>query len=388
MGQQMISKWFSEYGKRSFIGFGEYFEGNAPDIPLTKLLNLSDEEIRTFTKDLFDSNELSKDADIQALLTELSRGINALFQFQDILSVSVDTDLINQHYPYYESLVYLRESVVSWLDRNVLASLTLLRPFLELSVLHLYWYLICKESDNKQYYDWLKRDKGKPTFQDALNYVFKNMPAKGLVSEQRLQELEQSIRNIYKGLCAYNHTPKMNESIAARSGGFGNISLESFLYYLHVTTLLLRQVIYLFILIYPMSLFPVERHKKWGFGGPVGLFFDKTDYMRLEAYIGLQNITTLKQDLNSIPEVQSLIEWFDSLPTLTSEQINADWKQLEQANPAFKKSNAKSLPERLALEKSLRRSRGWALNYVVDHIQDVEITEEILERLKRRVKDW
>jgi len=388
MGQEMVFKWFSEYGKSGFIGVGEYFEGNAPDVPLIKLLDLNDEDIKTFTKNLLDSNELSKDADIQAQLTELSRGINALFQFQDILGVSVDTDLINQHYCYYESLVYLRESVVSWLDRNVLAALTLLRPFLELSVFHLYWYLLCKESNNRPYYDWLKYDKGKPSFKDALKYVFGNMPAKGLVSKQRLEELNQSIRNTYKCLCAYNHTPKMDESITAKSGGFGNISLESFLYYLRMITLLLRQVVYLFILLYPMSLFPVERHKKWGFGGPVGLFFDKINYMRLEAYIDSENIITLKQDLNSMPEVKSLIEWFDSLPTLTSEEIDADWKRLEQAHPEFEGSNANSLPQRLALEKSYRRSQGWAMNYVVDRTKDVEIPDEIVERLEKRIRDW
>jgi hypothetical protein len=383
----MVFKWFSEYGKRSFSGVGEYFEGNAPDVPLNTLLDLNDEDLKPFTKNLLGPNELSEDVDIQALLTELSRGINALFQFQDILSVSVDIDITNQNYPYYESLVYLRESVVSWLDRNVLAAITLLRPFLELSVLHLYWNLRCKKS-NEPYYDWLKHDKGKPGFQDALNYVFENLPTKGRISEQRLQELNQSIRNIYKGLCAYNHTPKMDESVTAKSGGFGNISLESFLYYLHITTLSLRQVVYLFILVYPMSLFPVERHKKWGFGGPIGLFFDKMNYTRLETYVGSENITALKQDLSSVPEVESLTAWFESLPTLTSEEIDADWKRLEQKNPEFKSSNASDLRHRLALEKGQRRGFGWAMNYVADRTQEVEIPDETLERLRKRLRDW
>lgn len=383
----MVSKWFSEYGKRSFIGVGEYFEGNAPDISLTALLDLNDEDLKTFTKNLLGPSELSEDADIRALFTELSRGINALFQFQDILSVSVDTDLINQHYSYYESLIYLRESVVSWLDKNVLAALTLLRPFLELSLLHLYWNLRCEKS-NKPYYDWLRHDKGKPGFQDTLNYVFEKLSAKECVSEQRLQELNQSIRNIYKVLCGYNHTPKMDESITARSGGFGNIALETFLYFLEATTLLLHQIVYLYILVYPMSLFPVERHTKWGFGGPIGLFFDKMNYAYLETYVGPENIAALKRDLKSVPEVKSLNEWFDSLPTLTPEEIDADWKQLEQKNPEFKNSNANDLRHRLAIEKGHRRSLGWVMNYIVDQTQDVDIPDEIIEMRRKRVINW
>jgi len=382
---------FSEYGKSGFSGIGEYFEdtGTVPDTPLIELLNLNDKNLKPFTKNLLDSNELSED--VQSLLTELSRGINALFQFQDILDISLDpddSDVINRHYPYFESLVYLRESVVSWLDRNVLAALTLLRPFLELSVLHIYWFLQCRERNYKPYYDWLKQDKGKPSFRDALDYVFDNVPAKVWVTEQRLQELKQVISNSYKTLCAYNHTPKMDESITAKSEGFGNVSLEVFYYYFHIVTILLRQVVYLFILTYPMSLFPIEKHTKWGFGGPVGLFFDKINYTRLETYIGSENITTLKQALSSMPYVESLIEWVDSFPTLTLEEIDADWERLGQDEPYFKKPDVNNLFQRLAFMKGYNRSLTWAMNYIVEHTQDVDIPNEVIEKIRKQVRNW
>jgi hypothetical protein len=222
------------------------------------------------------------------------------------------SDLVNRHYAYYEGLVYLRESVVSWLDRNVLAGLTLLRPFLELFVFHVYWYVRCKHKSYKPYYDWLKHGKGKPGFQNALDYIFNNLPTKGWASEKRLQELKLTIQNGYKTLYAYNHTPQMNESITAKSGGLGNLALESFLYYLELTNILLHQVVYLFILAYPMSLFPVEKHIKWAFSGPVGLFFDKVNYAIIETCIGPDSAAILKQSLAPVTEVQSLLECFDS----------------------------------------------------------------------------
>ncbi len=385
-------KWFRHPGRIEFLALGEYGEGVPPDIPLIRLLNLDDSDLKPFTKALLDTQE--QDEDLQTSLSELTRGIRAIFQFQDILDVSIDQDapiLINRHYAYYESLVYLRESVVSWLDRNVLAALTLLRPFVELSVLHLYWYLRCRETSYKPYYDWLDqdKDKGKPHFQEVLDYVSKNLPAREWIGEGRLEELKKVIKNAYQALCAYNHTPKIEESIAGKSGGPGNISLDMFLYCLELTNILLHQVVYLFILAYPMSLFPVEKHEKWGFkGGPVGLVFDKTNYALLEAYVGSDNVTALKQSLSSSPDVKRLTEWFDSLPTLTPDEIDADWERVTREMPEFSEQDSVQLGVRLAIMKSLARSRGWALNYIVEEPEEIGIPNEIVEGLRKRLRAW
>lgn len=394
MVNRTFFEYFSEPGDRAFIGFGDYFEGTPQDVPLVELLVLNTQNLKPFTKTLIDYTALSEDA-IQALLSELSRGISALSQFQDILDVSLDEDgsiLVNRHYCYYESLVYLRESVVSWLDKNVLAGLTLLRPFLELSVLHLYWYLRCRTSTYKPYYDWLtihKSYKGKPSFQFALDYIFDNMPTKGWVKEQRVQELKQCIRTQYSNLCAYHHAPKMDESVTAASGGQGSVSLEFFLYYLHTTNILLHQVVYLYILTYPMALFPVDRHDKWGFdGGPLGLFFDKVNYGRLEAYVGSENCNTLKQSLRYVPDVVSLTELFDNLPNLSREELDMEWERIERENPSLRETNTIDLPRRLAAMRAFNRSLSWALNYTGEQTQGKDMSDELLESLRRRIRNW
>lgn len=69
--------------------------------------------------------------------------------------------------------------IVSWLNRNVLAAVTPLRPFLELSLLHICWYLRSKQSSYKPYYDWpeLDKAKGRPRFREALDYALNNLAA-------------------------------------------------------------------------------------------------------------------------------------------------------------------------------------------------------------------
>jgi hypothetical protein len=287
----MILTWFSEFDPKGFGAVGEYFEGAPPDVSLAQLLDFDSKNLKPFSRDLLDIDNLPQN--FSASFAELRWGIRAYLQFQDVLNYTFTIDanmkssikfdastFFNRHYCYYESLVYLRESVVSWLDRNVLAALTLLRPFLELSIFHLYWYLTSESENYKSYYEWLKSEgsKGKPGLTKAIGVVFDKLPTKGWVEGKRLDELKQVIKNLYRGLCAYNHTPKLDESIAAKSGGLGNVAYESFLYALYTTNILLRQIVYLFILAYPMSMFPVAGYKKWGFSGPVGSFFDRCNF--------------------------------------------------------------------------------------------------------------
>ena len=386
-------KWFNKDDSREFIAYGEYGESPPSDISFVGLLNLNPDNLKPFTKELLDPCQQSEW--LRASLSDLSRGINALFQFQDILEITLDvedTDLVNRHYSYYESIVYLRESVNSWLDRNVLAGLTLLRPFLELSVYHIYWYIRGKHSNYKVYYGWLKHGKGKPNFQNTLNYIFDNLPTRECVNEARLKELKESVQNDYKTFCAYNHTPQINESITVKGGSLGNLALESFYYYLVLINILLREITFLYILTYPMSLFPVDKHIKFAFGGPIGLFFDKMNYGILEAYIGSKNTSNLKQSLKLADEVESLKNWFDNLPSLTSEEIEEDWDHIKQKIPNLDKDTGgiqddiKRLYMRLALMKSHNRALGWALNYVNGETRDDEISEEIIEELKKRIR--
>jgi len=96
----------------------------------------------------------------------------------------------------------------------------------------------------------------------------------------------------------------------------------------------------------------------------------------------------MKQSLAHVPEVKSLLEWFASFPTLTAEEINTDWERLTKEIPDLTKENTSHLFARLALMKSHNRSLGWALNYVIDQKQDSEIPDEVVKKLRKRIRTW
>jgi len=145
---EKFERWFTD-GDPNFFAFGEYFDGSTPPFASFQiLLQLDNENLKPFTKDALEFLKNDKSA------IELNWGFRAYSQFQDLLGLTMSNDspVWNRHYCYYESLVYLRESITAWLDQNVLAAMALIRPFLELSIFHLYWYLRCEHNEYTDFY--------------------------------------------------------------------------------------------------------------------------------------------------------------------------------------------------------------------------------------------
>ena len=126
----------------------------------------------------------------------MKQGYHSYLQFQEILNITIDSTvnpLENRHFCYYESLVYFRESVIAWIDGNVLAAITLLRPFLETSIMHLFWYIRCEDKGYDYYYDWLNSKKDKPPFRNQVDYVFDKIQNQTNIGVRKLKEQKKCI---------------------------------------------------------------------------------------------------------------------------------------------------------------------------------------------------
>ena len=54
----------------------------------------------------------------------------------------------------------------------------------------------------------------------------------------------------------------------------------------------------------------------------------------------------------------------------------------------MKKEDVKDLRKKLALMKAFNRSLNWALNYVVDTSRENDIPDEIISKLRKRIRTW
>jgi len=377
-----FEKWFVDDGPE-FFSFGEHFDGNTvPYASFGVLLQLESKNLKSFTKDALKFLESDESA------IELNWGFRAYSQFQDLLGLTLNFEnpVWNRHYCYYESIVYLRESMVAWLDQNILAAMTLIRPFLELSVFHLYWYLRCEQNNYDDYYLWLQGKKGKPPFKNQLDYVFDHLPTKDFVSGKQLDKIKNILNNSYKGASTYNHTPQVDESVVNLGGGAGKVSSYLFFFYMASINLVIRQLVYLYVLAYPMSLFPVDRHKKWGYGGPVGLFFDPTNFAIIKEHLGSDNLQKMKVNFHDLQQIKDLLPWFEEQPDLSEKEIEKSWQDFIADKP---NSDVQVKEDRLAIFKAYFRTIGWSMNYFHEPQSNAdEISDEMLEKAWRRINNW
>ena len=77
--------------------------------------------------------------------------------------------------------------------------------------------------------------------------------------------------------------------------------------------------------LYPQCLFPVDVYKKFGFNPPVGLYFDRFNFVPLLAVFGEEAIETRRARLRGHETVEGAMNFYESRPDLTREQILGTW---------------------------------------------------------------
>ena len=135
-----------------------------------------------------------------------------------------------------------------------------------------------------------------------------------------------------------------------------------------------------------MSLFPVDRYKKWGYGGPAGLFFDSANFAIIKEYLGLDNLGRMKVNFPKLQEVKDLLSWFEGQPDLTESEIEDSWRSFIGDRP---NTNVKIKDHRLGIFKAHFRILGWFMNYFHEPPQsNDEISDETLEKLMKQINNW
>jgi hypothetical protein len=374
----------SSVGDVTFFGLGEYFEGDVPSLGIDAILGLERDELKPFTGRIL---EADPDSSLGGIREQLALMLRAYSQFQDLLDISIQEDdpFWHRHFCYYESAIYLREALRSLLEGNVLAALSLMRPFQELSVYHLYWYRRCRGDSYAPFYAWLENGRGKPPFKNALQAIFNELPSAALLRPTRIKLLYDALYALYKSSCSYVHTPTIEESVVTIGHGMREPTQHAFFFAAHSIELRVRQLCFAYVLVYPMSLFPVAASEKWGYGGPLGLFTSIPNFLILEKYLGADNAKRLGASLRPHPDVESLLYWYDAQRPLSESEIEASWEHL------VSRSQVKDPPTdrraRLAFAQAQNRAFGWTVNYLRPQQKD-EDDDELVERITKQLESW
>ena len=271
---------------------------------------------------------LRDEKELAALHREVAWSAQALLEFADLANIthSGKGRFQYKNYLYFEAIYALREATVGMMNGLPMASTGLLRSVLEMLLFHCWWLKrIDRKGNSEQFYDWLEGRRPKPKFCDIVENNFKwlDIPADATTKE--------GIQRTYDRLCSYVHAPRREESVTMlNQGNVGQVGVGVLRNWLILARDTLRIVLEQLVHLYPQCLFPVDINRKFGFNPPVGMYFDRFNFIPLEAVFGAARIESYRARLEDHELVKDAMDFYESRPDLTDEQILDSWSNSEE----------------------------------------------------------
>lgn len=295
-------------------------------ISLRDVWTITNEELNALAE--VACTRLGEERELADLHREVAWLSQSLIEFADLLNATPENKGPVQHknYLYFEAIQALREAAAAMLNGSPRASTGLLRAILEMTALHCYWQKKIERTGNtKQFYDWLNGRKQKPRFREIItnNLKWLEIPADELA--------EEYVQCTYNQLCAYVHTPILKESLTTlNQGNLGGVGAGVLHNWLVLARDALRIALHQFVYLYPQCLFPVDITRKFGFNPPVGWYFDEINFVPLKAAFDDDTIRSWKKRLRCHQIVERAIDFYNSRPNLTQDQILKSWDDSEE----------------------------------------------------------
>lgn len=305
-------------------------------ISLRDVWTIFDEELneagRFACRRLLDEKELSN------LHREVAWSAQALIEFMDLANFthSGAGRVQYKNYLYFEAVHALREATIGTLNGSPRASTGLLRSVLEMIFLHCWWQKrIERKCSSEQFYDWLEgRGSKKPRFRDMVtnNFEWLEIPAEPTAKDDVLRT--------YDRLCSYVHAPIREESVTILNrGNVDETGTGVLRHWLVLARDVLRFGLEQLVHLYPQCLFPVDVIRKFGFNPPVGVYFDRFNFVPLEVVFGADFIDSRRARLHDHTLVEVAKDLYESRPDLTDEQVLQTWKRAEGADDADRETD-------------------------------------------------
>lgn len=280
---------------------------------------------------------LRDDSELARLHREVAWSAQALIEFSDLANFTPSGKgrMQYKNYLYFEAVSSLREATVGMLNGSPRASTGLLRSVLEMLLLHCWWQqCISRKGSSEQFYDWLEGRRNRPEFRHIVENNFEWLG----MSQDHVEK--DRIWSTYKRLCSYVHAPIREESVTMlNKGNVGQVAVGVLRHWLVLARDVIQVALEQLVHLYPQSLFPVDINRKFGFNPPVGMYFDKHNFVPLKAVFSGEQIEAYKARLRDHECVKSAMNFYDSRPDLTDEQILETWNVIDGSTVADRETD-------------------------------------------------
>ncbi len=291
-------------------------------LAINKVWNIEDRELNRIGQDHL--NLLNDGIELKEQFYNIALGSQCLIELLDLLPLILPKkgQFLNSNYLYCEGLSVFREAILAGLNGLFHSSFSSFRSALELFIYHVWWQKELRNSDDySAYNDWLfGKERSQVKFSSVYSKVYNSFSIPKSASDRT------KFREIYIKLCSYAHKPILKESITSiKQTNEPDANAKVLDYWAKVTKSVLEVIIDLMVIYKPQALFPQDIWKKYGFNIPVGLYFDKSNYVPFEAWFGARKIDDFKEHFIIRDDLVALIDALNKRELLSNDAIIASW---------------------------------------------------------------
>jgi hypothetical protein len=262
----------------------------------------------------------------------LYNGFEAYFEIGDLIPLTVEKYGSGHKFPWSESYYELQSSLQLCLAGYYRHSLFALRSVLELGTLGVFYDLDDKAEENIK--AWLRASESTPRFRAILRKLFE---VGHFYRFDAGRGFKSRIENCYGRLSNYVHTLGLRHSSSGLAGAHIYINVfreRSIQTYVLMGREVIEAVVTLMLLKYPIGMQALPLDEKYGLDAPVtGGYFDAMKRNVVTNVLDPETARALQEISDSDPSVASTVAWFQALPDITDEQLEAQSKELREQSP-------------------------------------------------------
>ena len=275
--------------------------------------------------------------------TELITAIDYIeYLHSDTIKADIDQLFKLGYYPATETEMELDHSIKHALIGSYKSSFSDLRRALELCIISV--YLSSVQVERKKAVDWIMSKSDTPSFSKALTK---------LIKQGRYKDIEKScnwksnLQNLYWQLSDFSHNKGQlkgyrelnNTNFFTAGTSVPSIKNETLKLFCDFYIQTAKEIVTIQSLYNPIILVGVPFDEKFGLEGPMSGFFNEGQAELVNSLIPEKYRSFFDELMENDEEIKSVVQYFDSLPDLTEEDLKEQADRQKEFFEQMKKKN-------------------------------------------------
>jgi len=259
---------------------------------------------------------------------EIDKYLIVFRAIMDLVPLTVENFLSGNLFPYLEAEYELNSSIFFAENGFYKHAITSLRSVLELGLLNVYWDV--NDNSHIEIQEWLHSKKDTPFRKEIIKKLLENRNIKEF---DKQKDYFTNVGNVYLKLCNYTHTKGARYSSRALStSNYNTFNEKALKYWLVLLKDVIKLVMILHILKYPLAYQYTPIDEKFGLNPPAGGFLNPTQADHVREIFDENTNLLLQQISDSDDDAKQAAEWVNNMPDITEEQIDQQLIKQDQEN--------------------------------------------------------